>query len=276
MSKKRWNNKKNKYEFYDNYGICYATNGVDKILFSLEDYDKIKNYNWYVYANSKSGYKTVQTKINRKIVILSNFLLETKFIDHINGDSLDNRRENLRPYIDKSGYSKNILNTKISKNNTSGHKGVYWDKQASKWKGRLQYKGKVYQKFFKDFEDACKWVDYKRAEIHGDFANFGKELAFQDLNYDIGLLINNNNNEDLDMVKYVTTLVSNKLTIDSNCKHIDFNYKQKQGIVEIESHTNKYTELFILWDLDEKDKKYKFIKEYKFKNNWVLNLEPLT
>lgn len=50
-------------------------------------------------------------------------------IDHINRDKLDNRLENLRAV----SRSVNQHNRKLNRNNTSGHKGVYWHKQKGKW-----------------------------------------------------------------------------------------------------------------------------------------------
>lgn len=87
--------------------------------------------------------------------------------------TLDNRKTNLRESIDNTGYNRNTLNSKISRNNKSGHKGVHWDKFKNSWKCQILYKGKLYTKSFKVFEDACEWIDNKRVELHGDYANLG-------------------------------------------------------------------------------------------------------
>ena len=50
-------------------------------------------------------------------------------IDHINHDTLDNRKINLRICT----QSQNQKNQKISKSNTSGYKGVSWNKGEQKW-----------------------------------------------------------------------------------------------------------------------------------------------
>ncbi|WP_252233758.1 HNH endonuclease [Clostridium sp. ZS1] len=57
-----------------------------------------------------------------------------KLIDHINGNKLDNRKCNLR-IVNKS---QNAMNSKKPKNNTSGVKGVYWDKRSKKWEASIQ------------------------------------------------------------------------------------------------------------------------------------------
>lgn len=54
-------------------------------------------------------------------------------IDHINGDKADNRIENLR-LVDHSGNTKN---NRISKKNTTGHIGIYWEPLRNKWRADI-------------------------------------------------------------------------------------------------------------------------------------------
>lgn len=60
-------------------------------------------------------------------------------IDHINGDKLDNRIENLR---DVSQHH-NCKNKSRAKNNTSGVTGVYWSKTKNKWKASIGINNKT-------------------------------------------------------------------------------------------------------------------------------------
>lgn len=146
---------KNLYDLSNDYGICYAINTGDKILFDLEDYDKIKNFTWYVSeARSEEnhkrhhGYKRVEARINStKLERMQNLILNSKNIDHINNNPLDNRKSNLRPSID-GYYNQNALNTRIRGNNTSGHKGVSYDKKRKCWRSYITYKFKRYEKNF--------------------------------------------------------------------------------------------------------------------------------
>lgn len=56
-----------------------------------------------------------------------------RFIDHINGDGMDNRLENLR----LATMSENLQNVGIRKSNTSGFPGVSWDKARGRWKAQI-------------------------------------------------------------------------------------------------------------------------------------------
>lgn len=87
-------------------------------------------------------------------------------VDHINGNGSDNRIENLRGCT----QAENNLNSKIPKSNTSGVKGVSWNKQHNRYKGIVQYKGKQYFiGYFDNLEEASKNVASKRQELHGLF-----------------------------------------------------------------------------------------------------------
>lgn len=59
-------------------------------------------------------------------------------IDHINGIRTDNRIANLREASDLQ----NGANRGLNKNNTSGIRGVHWDKYAGKWRADIKFCGK--------------------------------------------------------------------------------------------------------------------------------------
>ena len=55
-------------------------------------------------------------------------------IDHINGDRGDNRIENLR----QVSNTENARNASVSRNNTSGVTGVWWDKRRNRWRAEIK------------------------------------------------------------------------------------------------------------------------------------------
>jgi hypothetical protein len=86
-------------------------------------------------------------------------------IDHINGNGLDNRIENLR----LADNFQNSWNKKKAANNTSGVKGVSWHKPSQKWVARITVFGRVMSLgSFDDVEDA------KRARVAAEKEYFGE------------------------------------------------------------------------------------------------------
>ena len=118
-----------------------------------------------------SGYRTVsingkQTRSHRLIYIL-HFGHAPEIIDHINGDKLDNRIENLRPANDMT----NQFNSKLSTKNTSGVKGVVWCKDRNKWKVQIQKNKKThFFGYFDDINDAEECMKLARSGLHGEYA----------------------------------------------------------------------------------------------------------
>lgn len=82
-------------------------------------------------------------------------------IDHVDGNRADNRISNLRV----ATQSQNILNSKLSKNNTSGFKGATWHKGAGRWAAQATVDGEhIHLGLFDLVEDAH--AAYVRAITH--------------------------------------------------------------------------------------------------------------
>ena len=106
--------------------------------------------------------------LSHRIVFLMHHGYLPKYVDHIDNDRLNNRIENLR----ECTFSENRCNAKKYKNNTSGEKGVHFDKAQNKWKAAVSKGGvKHYVGRFADFESAKSAVRIKRQELHGNFTN---------------------------------------------------------------------------------------------------------
>lgn len=86
-------------------------------------------------------------------------------IDHINGNPLDNRLENLRCADD----SENVWNSKRSKANLSGVKGVGWNRKAGQWLARVTKRRRlVFWGYFSDLNEAKAAVEAARKQAHGE------------------------------------------------------------------------------------------------------------
>lgn len=95
-------------------------------------------------------------------------------VDHRNGDSLDNRRCNLRICTG----TQNKCNRPKGTGASSQFKGVCLDKERSKWKAQIEidYKSIALGRFDNEIE-AAQAYDRAARELHGEFArlNFPKE-----------------------------------------------------------------------------------------------------
>jgi hypothetical protein len=145
----------------------------------IDDCDAdLANLNWYAnpqhncfYAKRKARKETAQTTETLHRVILSRMLNRTlttyDYVDHINHDTLDNRRNNLRLVTPKQ----NRLNTTKRSNNTSGFIGVSWKKQRCRWKASIGVDGKNYHLgYYTKPEDAAHAYDIAAQIIYGEFA----------------------------------------------------------------------------------------------------------
>lgn len=125
-------------------------------------------------AGSMIGpYKSVMVdgknwRVHRIIFLMHHGYLP-KMIDHINTDKLDNRIQNLRPSDEKT----NLFNVGRRKDNTSGVKGVSWDKNRGKWVVRISLNKKIHQWYVGCFDSACTIAKEAREKLHGEYANHG-------------------------------------------------------------------------------------------------------
>jgi hypothetical protein len=98
-------------------------------------------------------------------------------IDHINGDSSDNRFLNLR----EATRSENMRNTRRPSTNTSGHKGVSLNKTTNKWAAGIKlYRKKLHIGYFDNIEDAAAAYDNAARVLHGEFARCNSDLRHAD------------------------------------------------------------------------------------------------
>jgi len=127
--------------------------------------DKNGYKNWALRFYYKE--KMYNLRCSRVIFLLHHgYLTKGKCIDHIDNNSLNNKIENLRECTN----SQNSHNSKLSKTNTSGYKGVNWDKRSKKWKVAIIANGKYhYFGLYVNLEDAIKVAIEARKKLHGDF-----------------------------------------------------------------------------------------------------------
>jgi len=138
-----------------------------------DDFNKFAIYRWFSIKSRNGIRPSRQISVNGKIIQIQLSRAIMKFpenmqVDHINGDTLDNRKCNLRICTP----SENSHNRKKSAFNTSGYKGVSWDKRNKKWRVMISCNNKQYYLgLFIDKIKAAKKYDIKAKELHKEFAN---------------------------------------------------------------------------------------------------------
>jgi len=155
------------------------------VIIDDDDFDKVKDYEWYLnpngyaitwYVIKKSNKKQSTKTISMHRIIMGLKTVDGRrakvFIDHINGNKLDNRKSNLR----ECTISDNLANQPSRR--ASGHKGI--DVRKCK-NGTLRYlaliskNGKHYSLgTYNTEEEAALAYNIKAKELYGEFAYLNK------------------------------------------------------------------------------------------------------
>ena len=138
-----------------------------------EDFARLMTFNkWSLGGLKKKRYvKTAKTVNHKKSAFyMHRVILNLKpgeMGDHKDGNTLDNRKENLR----KCTQAQNNLNTRPLNGKTSKYKGVCWRKIEKKWYARIKAGIKIVSiGYFKDEVEAAKAYDAAAIIHHGEFA----------------------------------------------------------------------------------------------------------
>jgi hypothetical protein len=138
-----------------------------------DDMDKVVGYNWFAVVQKHGAYavrrvagvKGRGSKVSMHRTILQ--VGEHEQVDHIDLNGLNNCKANLRV----ATPMQNTWNRRRSAANTSGLKGVCWNKASKKWQSQIRVKGK--NKYLGLFETSnLAHLAYCEAAklLHGQFA----------------------------------------------------------------------------------------------------------
>ena len=107
-------------------------------------------------------------RFNNKVVLIHRYIMGAKkgeTVDHINGNKLDNRRENLRITSQKN----NVANVK--------YKGYYYCKDRNKYRSTMHIgKNRIHVGDFNTPKEAHEAYKKKHVEIHGEFSPWKDEV----------------------------------------------------------------------------------------------------
>lgn len=145
--------------------IVYDKNGNEKCrsLIDKEDLKLVQNKKWSVTKDNYILSGSVKPFIYLHRIVMN---ASSEYVDHINGNTLDNRKQNLR-IVSNANNLKNRI--KLPSNNTSGIIGVRYRKDRNKWYAEIQYDNhKINLGSYIEKEDAIK------ARLEAELKYFGK------------------------------------------------------------------------------------------------------
>lgn len=145
------------------------------------DFEFLNQYKWTASGKAKYGFRAIRgfsffkngTETSRPILMhrVITMCPNGFEVDHIDGDQLNNQKNNLRIV----SHCSNMKNRRQKSDMTSRFKGVSFCKQSGKWVGRLQANGRILLNAgFDSEEDAAREYNKYAKQYHGKFAVLNK------------------------------------------------------------------------------------------------------
>ena len=133
-------------------------------------FGKLTAINKAIRANTKNSYYYCKCDCGNELEIARTSLVSgrTTSCGCIKQRLWQNETRHKAGFVDNTCVT--ALKSKLSKSNTSGTKGVTWDKARLKWLAQIGFKGKVYNLGrYENIEDAVRARQTAEEEMHGEF-----------------------------------------------------------------------------------------------------------
>lgn len=142
--------------------------GFEYVLIDDEDFDRVSRAKWSGYQAGKNRYAraTSCTHVPSRLKDMHRFIMWAKpgqVTDHVNGDTHDNRKQNLR-FVTRQQNSWNSRRPTFP-GKTSRFKGVAWDRHRGGWLAGITFKGERHDIGYYDIEEHAAHAYDKAALI---------------------------------------------------------------------------------------------------------------
>ena len=138
-------------------------------------YENLNRYKWCTYLMRGKPYAARKTRdlsgkqhtiyMHREILGLA--VGDKSLVDHVNGETLNNRIENLR----QCSNSQNLMNSSCHRDSLSSYKGVSWHKFKQKWRVSIFVNGhSKHIGYFENEYEAAKAYDKSAITYFKEFA----------------------------------------------------------------------------------------------------------
>lgn len=158
---------KNEFVFHDGCVemFLYNKNGevIGSTVFDIEDYNSVKEYKWTLTSHGYVVCRVNNFSLHRFIL---NTIDDSVYVDHINGDVLDNRKCNLREVTPQQ----NNFNMTNKGQGDNQRKGVSYRKDRGKWRAYITVNSKqITLGCFNTEEEAIQAREEAEIKYFGDF-----------------------------------------------------------------------------------------------------------
>jgi hypothetical protein len=157
-----------------NVAYVPLTKGYEAVI-DVADVPLVEGVNWQARVMPKTVYAAYAKWMDgkKKSVYLHRVLMQASSgmeVDHKDGNGLNNRRRGKAGNLRFATKSQNQCNARMRSDNTSGFRGVYFDKRRGHWRMHVRIKGKsVVRGGFMNPESAAAAYAKASAELHGEF-----------------------------------------------------------------------------------------------------------
>lgn len=171
---------KNEFEVLGDHTKVFVYDRLSNIsgsfIIDTEDLERCRKYKWCVMSKkSVRQFYIMNAKAGKLHAFILRYKTNSKMhIDHIDGNTMNNRKSNLQICTNQQ----NQLKKKMQSNNTSGYRGVTWyvnPGKTSRWMAQIYFNHKRHHiGYFDSKEEAALAYNEKAKEFFGDFAVLNK------------------------------------------------------------------------------------------------------